>query len=77
MAAPTLPSEQTGLQHQPAGQQSVAQIQQQIQIAATAVIQQQIVLLQAVQQRLLVQVVQIAAQLVQAGAEPSSGAVHL
>ena len=76
MASPALLAEQAGLQHQPAGHQAVAKIQQQIQIAATAVIQQQSVPLQAVQQGLLIQAFQLAAQVIQAGVEPASTAVH-
>ena len=70
MAAAAFLTEQASFQHQLAGHQSVAQIKQQVEVAPTAVVQQQIVLLQAVQQRLLVQVDQVAAQLLQAGADP-------
>ena len=63
MPPPAFLTEQASFQHQLAGHQSVAQIEQQVEVAPTAVVQQQIVHLQAVQQRLLVQVDQVAAQL--------------
>ena len=76
MPATAFLTEQAGLQHQATGEQAVAVVQQQVQITATAVGQQQRTLLQGLEQGLPLQPLLLCMDLAQGQGHAMHAAIH-